>query len=91
MSIRKISIILIPVCLMTVWIGLGSVFDRFSQLPVSVKGASDEGRMQVWEDSRSLIKDFPALGTGLGTFEFSFPKYKTFKEGYYMIMPTMTM
>jgi O-antigen ligase len=47
---------------------------------VTVEGAADQGRIQVWEDSRSLIKDFPVFGTGLGTFEYSFPKYKTFKR-----------
>jgi O-antigen ligase len=36
-------------------------------------------RTRIWKDTCNLIKDFPVLGTGLGTYEYAFPKYKTIK------------
>jgi O-antigen ligase len=45
-----------------------------------MKATRDVGRIQVWKDTSSLIKDFPTFGTGLGTFEYAFPKYKTFRR-----------
>ena len=76
-SIKKTFLILIPVFLIAVWIGLNPVIKRFSQ--VSSELESESGRIQVWKDTSVLIKDFPAMGTGLGTYEYAFPKYKTFK------------
>ncbi len=34
-------------------------------------------RTDVWRDSLNIIKDFPVLGTGLGTFSSIYPKYQT--------------
>ncbi|MDY6862065.1 MAG: O-antigen ligase family protein, partial [Thermodesulfobacteriota bacterium] len=58
------------------WIGLDPVMKRFSV--VSQNWTSESGRLAVWKDTVNLIKDFPILGTGLGTYEHIFPKYKTF-------------
>ncbi|MCP4267899.1 MAG: O-antigen ligase family protein [Candidatus Brocadiaceae bacterium] len=78
MSLRKISIVLIPVCLIALWIGLNPVFKRFSQITntMGVEGS----RSHIWKDTSNLIKEFPVLGTGLGTYEYAFPKYKTIKR-----------
>ena len=39
---------------------------------------SQELRPKVWKDSLNIYKDFPIFGSGLGTFENVFPKYKSF-------------
>ena len=39
---------------------------------------SQEMRPKVWKDSLYYFKDFPIFGSGLGTFENVFPKYKSF-------------
>jgi O-antigen ligase len=76
-TIKKILLILLPVCLMTIWIGLNPVINKFSRIPKNVEA---EGRRpQVWKDTYNLIKEFPTLGTGLGTYEYMFPKYKTYR------------
>jgi O-antigen ligase len=77
-SIRKMLLILLPVCLMAVWIGLNPIISRFSR--ISERMETEGRRTQVWNDTCNLIKDFPALGTGLGTYEYAFPKYKTIKR-----------
>jgi len=34
-------------------------------------------RLRIWQDSIELARDFPWLGTGLGTFHLIFPKYSS--------------
>lgn len=37
----------------------------------------EAGRFRFWRDCFQMVKDFPWLGTGLGTFQLIFPKYST--------------
>jgi O-antigen ligase len=62
---------------MAIWIGLNPVIKRFSQS--SMDREIEKGRPLLWKDTCNLIKDFPTLGTGLGTYEYAFPKYKTIR------------
>lgn len=78
MSLRKTTLILIPVFILALWIGLGPVIKRFSHISHSME--AEGSRLHMWRDTSSLIKDFPALGTGLGTYEYAFPKYKTIRR-----------
>jgi O-antigen ligase len=58
------------------WIGLDPVLARFEQL--GEPGYLQlEGRVSIWKDSLRLIRDFPLLGTGLGTFGLAFRRYQT--------------
>jgi O-antigen ligase len=50
----------------------GTVSDR-----VDVEGLSDEGRLQTYRSTLRLIGDVPWLGTGLGTFAWVFPAYRS--------------
>lgn len=34
-------------------------------------------RIDVWEDTVQIVRDFPVLGTGLGTFNNIYPRYQT--------------
>jgi O-antigen ligase len=36
-----------------------------------------ESRLHIWRDTLKIIRDFPVLGTGLGTFRNIYPMYKT--------------
>ena len=47
MSIRKISLILIPVSILALWLGLNPVINRFSRTYKHVE--SNTGRVQVWK------------------------------------------
>ncbi len=79
-SIKKITLILLPVCLMTLWIGLNPVIKGFSQTSKDLK--AEYRRIPIWRDTYNLIKDYPTLGTGLGTYEYAFPKYKTIRAQF---------
>ncbi len=38
---------------------------------------SDSGRIHVYESTLGIIRDHPWLGTGLGTFAWVFPRYRS--------------
>jgi O-antigen ligase len=59
--------------LWAVWIGLDAVIGRFFNVSEDLKW-----RWMVWGDTGRIVKDFPILGSGLGTFSQIFPMYKSF-------------
>ena len=50
----------------------GNVSGRFD-----VQGLSDEGRLETYRSTLRMIADHPWFGTGLGTFAWSFPAYRS--------------
>ena len=55
------------------WIGLDAVISRF----FTVSEGFQE-RWRIWADTFRIFKDFPLLGSGLGTFTQIFPSYRSF-------------
>jgi O-antigen ligase len=55
------------------WIGLDAVIGRFFSVSEDFKW-----RWTVWVNTFQILKDFPLLGSGLGTFERVFPMYQSF-------------
>jgi O-antigen ligase len=53
------------------WVGLEPVLERFSKIEPGM-----EQRVEIWESSMALFRDFPILGSGLGTFPHAFPAYQ---------------
>jgi O-antigen ligase len=58
-----------------VWLGVGPVIERLSTL--KHWDTTMGYRLQTWQGAIDMIRDFPLLGTGLGTFIHSFPRYQT--------------
>ena len=52
----------------------GSVNQRFD-----TQNLADEGRLDAYRSTLHMIADHPWFGTGLGTFEWSFPSYRSAK------------
>jgi O-antigen ligase len=50
----------------------GNVVGRFN-----LQGLSDEGRFETYHSTLRMISDHPWLGSGLGTFVWSFPAYRS--------------
>ncbi|HEY5505140.1 MAG TPA: O-antigen ligase family protein, partial [Sedimentisphaerales bacterium] len=50
----------------------GVVSSRFD-----VQGLADEGRFAAYQSTLRMIADYPWFGTGLGTFSWSFPAYRS--------------
>jgi len=55
--------------------GRGTVFLRWAN--VDKNWYAWEGRWLVWQDTLKVIRDYPWLGTGLGSFEWIFPTYQS--------------
>ncbi len=71
-----LKILVAVVFLYLLWLGVGPVIERFWELTKTIH----RGRILVWKDTWSLVKDFPIFGTGFGTFKFVFQHYKSFPE-----------
>ncbi len=78
-STKKKGIIIVlisAITLLTVgWFGWDMVIERFEKLKQS--DLSSEMRLHNWRDSVRIVKDFPFTGTGPGTYEKVYPRYKT--------------
>jgi O-antigen ligase len=59
-----------------VWIGVGPVLGRYEQLR-EARYLESEGRLLLWRDGLRIVNDFPAVGTGLGTFSTIYRRYQT--------------
>ncbi len=58
------------------WLGLDPVLNRISDL-------SPRARYDVYLDTINMTKDFPVYGTGMGTFQYVYPGYKTLQSQLY--------
>ncbi len=55
------------------WIGLDAVISRFFTISEGLRS-----RWMIWVNTFGIIKDFPFLGSGLGTFTEAFSLYRSF-------------
>jgi len=70
--------LLVIACSMTyaVWIGLDPVVKRFEL--ISPGGIENPySRFSIWKQVDGIVKDYPGVGTGLGTFAVAFRRYQT--------------
>jgi O-antigen ligase len=58
------------------WIGLDPVVHRFELLPMEWE--AEQSRWQVWTDSIGAVKDYYLTGSGLSSFRYIFPIYRSF-------------
>ena len=58
-----------------IWIGLTPVIQRFK--PLTVAGGLELSRLTIWRDTLALIRDYPLLGTGLGTYRWASLHYQS--------------
>ena len=56
------------------WVGIDAVATRFLALPGSGLG----GRLAIWRDTLTIIRDFPWTGSGLNTYGTAMLYYQTF-------------
>jgi O-antigen ligase len=70
---RSSVLILSLALLWGVWIGLDAVISRFFNITEEFKL-----RWMIWSNTFQILKDFPILGSGLGTFSQIFPMFRSF-------------
>ena len=68
---RTVRVLAAAVIIAAVWIGLGPVIERFSELDIS-----REGRRVYYRNTLELVRDFPFAGTGKGTFLHAYNMYE---------------
>ena len=72
--LSKTSVLIFTLAfLWAAWIGLDAVIGRFLRVSEDFKY-----RWMVWVNTFQIFKDFPLLGSGLGTFEQVFPMFQSF-------------
>jgi O-antigen ligase len=70
----RTSILILGLALLwAAWIGLDAVISRFLTSSEDFKG-----RWEFWVNTFQIFKDFPIFGSGLGTFAWVFPMYRSF-------------
>jgi len=70
----RTSILILGLALLwAAWIGLDAVISRFFTSSEDFKG-----RWIFWVNTFQIFKDFPIFGSGLGTFTWVFPMYRSF-------------
>ncbi|HXX54054.1 MAG TPA: O-antigen ligase family protein [Thermodesulfovibrionales bacterium] len=57
------------------WFGWTPIVKRFAE--ISQADTSAVNRIHNWKDSAAIIRSYPFFGTGLGTYEYVYPRYKT--------------
>jgi O-antigen ligase/Tfp pilus assembly protein PilF len=58
------------------WFGWDPIFARFEAIR-DIKGDITDLRLYIWRDVLNIIRDFPVAGTGFGTLENIYPRYRT--------------
>lgn len=69
-------LITVAVILIFTWLGWQPVMDEFGRL-WGAEGLNTSGRLPVYLDTMDIIRTFPLLGTGAGTFIHVFPAFRS--------------
>jgi len=72
-KVSKTSVLIFGLALLwAAWIGLDAVLSRF------ITSTDDfKFRWAIWVNTFQILKDFPLFGSGLGTFTYIFPMYRS--------------
>ena len=64
------------IVLIIAWLGATPVVERILSFKAEIASRYYGGRLPIWQGTIGIIKDNPIFGTGLGTFNYIFPKYQ---------------
>jgi O-antigen ligase/Flp pilus assembly protein TadD len=64
------------IILIIAWLGATPVVERILSFKAEIASRYYGGRLPIWQGTIGIIKDNPIFGTGLGTFNYIFPKYQ---------------
>ena len=72
----------ISICL-AIWIGPGPIVERFADVQQEFS-KSEQSRLSIWRDARTLARQDPIFGTGLGTFPVAYTAVQTTFPGQFV-------
>jgi len=64
------------IILIIAWLGATPVVERILSVKAEIASRYYGGRLPIWQGTIGIIKDNFIFGTGLGTFNYIFPKYQ---------------
>jgi hypothetical protein len=64
------------IVLIIAWLGATPVVERILSFKAEITSRYYGGRLPIWQGTFGIIKDNPIFGTGIGTFNYIFPKYQ---------------
>ncbi len=76
-----LGIIFVCILLLTGTQAWDRIFDRFSDIR-NASGEIYSARMDRWPDIANIIGDFTLCGSGLGTLQHIYPRYRTYPENH---------
>jgi O-antigen ligase len=76
-SLRNKTGMLIILGLIVAIVGLFATWDRIEGRFMDLADENRVMRTQVWSDLTGMVREYPILGSGLGTFDRGFPRYQT--------------
>ena len=76
---KAVPVLVLLILLAFVFLPSDPLIARFADLS-SAEEVSEQDRLQVWKETLGLIREFPWLGSGLGTYESVFLKHKEVGE-----------
>jgi len=71
-----ILVIAVFIIFIIAWLGATPVVERILSFKAEIASRYFGGRLPIWQGTIGIIKDNPIFGTGLGTFNYIFPKYQ---------------
>jgi len=69
------SLLIFAIIGLAVYTGVDEVLARYES--ISDQWQTDRDRMALWADTLPLIRQRPLLGSGLGTFQWTYPEYES--------------
>jgi len=69
-------VILFSIFMAISWFGWDIIISEFNH-GFDIEGNVTDARITLWSDTLAIIKDFPLLGAGFGTFLSLYPMYRT--------------
>ena len=75
-SHRRPLVLALALAAALLWIGIDPVVERFQLVGSDI--TDDEGRAAVWRDSLAALPDFWLTGSGLSSFSYVYPIYRSF-------------
>ena len=75
-SLKKKSLLLVLIGTVIFVAVMLAGWDQLEQRFDELQTERNISRLKVWEESRGIIKDYPVLGSGFGTFEDTYMRYQ---------------
>ena len=77
LRIGPIALVTLSIIAGVVWIGATPILEHFGEAVDQLlrSGSPDVSRATIWQETVGMIRDYPILGAGLGTYHTIYPTY----------------